>query len=124
MKIDPLCCQETVSNNLMPYLGQWNCIYLTVHLVHSKKKTILSNKVKPHRNTSMYRKMDLMKVFKTYNDVVKVMFNDQATEITEKNYRNSVFNSGFNDSPTLGDVLFNKCIFLNNLSLSGMYPVA
>ena len=28
--------------------------------------------------------MDLMKVFKTYNDVVKVMFNDQATEITEK----------------------------------------
>ena len=32
----------------------------------------------------MYRKMDLMKVFKTYNDVIKVMFNDQATEITEK----------------------------------------
>ena len=25
-----------------------------------------------------------MKVFKTYNDVIKVMFNDQATEITEK----------------------------------------
>ena len=68
----------------------------------------------------MYRKMDLMKVFKTYNDVIKVMFNDQATEITEKkNYRNSVFNSG----QLLGDVLFNKCIFLNILSLSGMYPV-
>ena len=82
MKIDPLCCQETESHNLMPYLGQWNCIYLTVHLVHSKKN--ISNKVKPHRNTSMYRKMDLMKVFKTYNDVIKVMFSDQATEITEK----------------------------------------
>ena len=28
--------------------------------------------------------MDLMKVFKTYKDVIKVMFSDQATEITEK----------------------------------------
>ena len=75
MKIDPLCCRETESRNLMLYLGQWNCIYLTVYLVHSRKK-IISKKVKRHRNIFIYRKMDPMKVFKTYNDVVKGMFND------------------------------------------------
>ena len=72
----------------------------------------------------MYRKMDLMKVFKTYNDVIKVMFSDQATEITEKKIIGIPYSTqAFNDNPTLGDVLFNKCIFLNILILSGMYPV-
>ena len=43
MKIDTLCCRETESGNLMPYLGQWNCIYLTVYLVHSKAIISLAN---------------------------------------------------------------------------------
>ena len=34
MKIDTPCCRETKPGYLMPYLGQWNCIYLTVYLVH------------------------------------------------------------------------------------------
>ena len=36
MKINTLCYRETESGTLMPYLGQWSCIYLTVYLVHSK----------------------------------------------------------------------------------------
>ena len=60
---------------------------------------------------------------KAYNDVIKVIFNDSAAEIINKqNSRNSVFNLGFNYNLTLGDVLFNKCIYFN-LSLSGMYLV-